>query len=191
MTGYGAREYLRAMERCTIRPVDPSEVRSLAELGRRTFVAAFASGNAPDDLAAYVERAFGIERIAAELASPDSHFFFAEVGGELAGYLKINTGDAQTERIDGETLEVERIYVDSRRQGRGVGKALLDFSLEEARRRRCDTVWLGVWENNAGAIAFYDRQGFAPFGRHDFVIGTDIQTDILMRRALEPPLPVR
>ena len=172
------------MSSYAIRPVDPSEVQSLAELGRRTFVATFASGNAPDDLAAYVERAFGIERLSAELAASDSRFFFAEVGEELAGYLKINTGDAQTDRIDGKTLEVERIYVDTGQQGRGVGKALLDFALEEAHRQGCDAVWLGVWENNAKAIAFYDRQGFAPFGKHDFVIGTDVQTDILMRRAL-------
>lgn len=176
------------MGSCTIRPVDRSEVQSLAELGRRTFVATFASGNAPDNLTAYVERAFGIDRMATELAAPDCHFFFAEVEGELAGYLKINTGDAQTERIDGETLEVERIYVDQRQQGRGVGKALLDFSLEEGRRRGCDAIWLGVWENNAKAIAFYDRQGFVPFGKHDFVIGTDVQTDVLMRRPLRSPL---
>jgi len=172
------------MGNCTIRPVDSSEVETLAELGRRTFVAAFASGNAPDDLVSYVERAFAIERMATELAAPDCHFFFAEVEGEVAGYLKINTGDAQTEQIDGETLEVERIYVDPRRQGGGVGKALLDFALEEARRRECGTIWLGVWENNAQAIAFYERQGFVPFGKHDFTLGTDVQTDILMRRAL-------
>ena len=184
MTACDAAEYPTAMENCTIRPVDPSEVEALAELARRTFAAAFASGNAPDDLAAYVERAFAVERMAAELAAPDSHFLFAEVEGELAGYLKINTGDAQTEQVDGETLEVERIYVDARQQGRGVGKALLDFSLEEARRRGCDTVWLGVWESNAKAIAFYERQDFVPFGKHDFTVGTDVQTDILMRCAL-------
>lgn len=172
------------MASCTIRPVQSSEAQTLAELGRRTFVATFASGNAPDDLAAYVERAFGMEQVCTELGTRGSQFFFAEFEDQIAGYLKVNTHDAQTEKIDGETLEIERIYVDLEQQGKGVGKALLDYSLEEARRRKCDAVWLGVWEDNTKALTFYERQGFVPFGNHNFVLGNDVQTDILMRYAL-------
>lgn len=169
------------MTSCRIRPVLPTEVEVLAQIGRRTFESTFAAGNAPDDLRDYVERAFGVERVSDELHRPGSRFFFAELDGEAVGYLKLNSGDAQTEPVAGATLEVERIYVDDNQQGRGVGKALLDFAFEVARRQGCDTIWLGVWENNPKAIRFYERQGFVAFGRHDFVIGTDTQTDILMR----------
>lgn len=172
------------MENCSIRPVLLDEAGTLAELARRTFVATFASDNDPDDLNSYLDRAFGIEQVSSELRKPHSWFFFAEVEGRPAGYLKINTGDAQTETVEGRTLEIERIYVDPEWQGHGVGKALLEFSMDEAKRRRSDAVWLGVWENNTKAISFYERQGFVPFGKHDFVIGNDVQTDILMRRNL-------
>lgn len=111
---------------CTIRPVGPPEVQALAELARQTFVTAVTRGNTPDDLAAYVGRAFSVERMAAELGASDFFFFFffffAEVEGDLAGYLKINTGEAQTEQVEVETLEVERIYMDSRQQGRASAK---------------------------------------------------------------------
>lgn len=172
------------MGNCSIRPVLLTEAGTLAELARRTFIATFASDNDPDDLEGYLDRAFGIEQMSSELRRPHSWFFFAEVAGKPAGYLKINTGDAQTERAEGKTLEIERIYVDAEWQGHGLGKALLEFSIDEAKRRRSDAVWLGVWENNAKAISFYEREGFVPFGRHDFVIGNDVQTDILMRCAL-------
>jgi diamine N-acetyltransferase len=57
--------------------------------------------------------------------------------------------------------------------------------LDYIQQQGCDTVWLGVWEHNPRAIAFYEKWGFEKFGAHDFLLGTDLQTDILMKKKLK------
>ena len=169
------------MSAIAILPVQPDEVPALAELGRRTFEQTFASANDPVDFAHYLDEAFSHDQLTGEFGETGSTFYFARVGTELAGYLKVNRGAAQTDSVPGRTLEIERIYVDERMQGTGVGKALFQFALGLARDAGDEAVWLGVWEKNPKAIEFYTRQGFAAFGEHVFTIGTDAQRDILMR----------
>lgn len=172
------------MTAISILPVQPEEVSILAAIGRRTFEQTFAAGNNPDDFAVYLDWAFSQEQLEQELKNPDSRFYFARIGDEIGGYLKTNTGDAQTEMVAGRTLEIERIYVDEAMQGTGVGKALFQHAVGQAEAMAADAVWLGVWEENPKAIEFYSRQGFTAFGEHEFTIGDDVQRDILMRRAL-------
>lgn len=164
-----------------IQPVQHDELEMLAEIGRKTFIETFADGNNPDDLTDYIRRAFSIDRLRAEMQNSGSSFYFAKTDNEIAGYLKLNVGIAQTENIEGHTLEIERIYVTARTQGAGIGKALFDFALDIAKQAQAEALWLGVWEANPKAIKFYERQGFIPFGEHEFRIGKDIQRDILMR----------
>lgn len=162
-------------------PVTAEHSDALASLARRTFEQAFASGNDPQDLAAYLDQAFTSAKMREEVSCADSQFYFAILDGTPAGYLKLNTGEAQTEQMPDSALEIERIYVDAAHHGTGVGKKLFDFAVEFAAQHGCDQVWLGVWEENPKAIAFYERQGFISFGKHEFTIGNDVQTDILMR----------
>jgi len=48
-------------------------------------------------------------------------------------------------------------------------------------------VWLGVWEHNPRAIAFYRKWGFEAVGEHVFVVGTDPQRDLVMTRSALAP----
>jgi len=175
---------MTAKETLSIEQVTVADAPWLADLAARSFAAAFAEQNDPDDLRAYIEEAFSRERIAHEIETDGSSFFVARIGGEPAGYLKLNRGEAQTERVEGDTLEIERIYVDEAWQGHGVGKALMDFALSRAREAGCEALWLGVWENNFRALEFYRRYGFEQFGEHHFQIGKDLQRDLLLRLPL-------
>jgi ribosomal protein S18 acetylase RimI-like enzyme len=168
-----------------IRPVGLADVDVLAELSRRTFIETFAAANTPEDMAAHIAKAYAADKLAAELKAPGSSFFFIELDDEPVGYLKVNAGSSQTDRVDGDTLEVERIYVAAEHQGRRLGKTLLEFAIDLAVRQGRDAVWLGVWEKNAKAMAFYERRGFVRFGAHDYVVGSDVQVDFLMRLALD------
>ncbi|KWV91217.1 GNAT family N-acetyltransferase [Erythrobacter sp. YT30] len=172
------------MAAISIQQVRPDELIDLAQIGRKTFEQAFGSGNDPLEFAAYLEEAFDPEQLSRELSNPETRFFFAKVDDKIVGYLKTNHGDAQTERIEGQTLEIERIYVDAHAHGSGVGKALFNHAKEEAKACGKDAIWLGVWEENPKAIEFYSRQGFRVFGEHEFRIGNDVQRDILMRLEL-------
>jgi len=81
-------------------------------------------------------------------------------------------------------IELLRFYVDPAWQGRGVAQSLMDAVVAEATTRGAKTVWLGVWERNPRAIAFYAKSGFRDAGSQPFVLGTDRQTDRIMVRAI-------
>ena len=98
------------------------------------------------------------------------------------GYLKLNTKTAQTDQVLDSSLEIERIYLTEEAQGKGIGKLLMDFSIAEAKRRNLLCLWLGVWEKNEKAIAFYKSYGFEVFADHPFKLGDDSQKDLLMKR---------
>ncbi|GGH06305.1 GNAT family N-acetyltransferase [Mucilaginibacter phyllosphaerae] len=167
-----------------ISKVNVKDAATLLELSRTTFFDAFLHQNNPADMEAYAAAAFTLPKIQLELNNPDSEFYFALVGGAVAGYLKLNYNAAQTELKDAHAVEVERIYVLNSFQGQQVGKQLMEFAMQQATSRQLKYIWLGVWEHNTKAIGFYKIKGFGPFGSHNFMLGSDEQTDILMKKEL-------
>ncbi|AYL95881.1 GNAT family N-acetyltransferase [Mucilaginibacter celer] len=171
-------------ENIIIKKLTLVDAETLLAFSRDTFFDFFAAANKPEDMEAYASTAFTLSKIEAELNNPDSCFFFAMLNDEIAGYLKLNYRSAQTEFRDPASLEVERIYVSRQHHGKKIGHRLLDFALNEASGQNLQYVWLGVWEHNQKAIGFYTRHGFEPFGSHEFLLGTDRQTDLLMKKSL-------
>ena len=168
----------------TIEPVGPAAADVVSELGRTTFAETFARDNDPADLARYLAESFDPAVLRRELTDPASQYILMRVGGEPAGYLKLNFAPAHTEPDLPGTLEVQRIYILAKYQGLGLGRRLMDYAEAVARAHGLTALWLGVWEKNHNAITFYGRLGFVPFGSHVFTVGTDDQTDILMKREL-------
>jgi ribosomal protein S18 acetylase RimI-like enzyme len=166
----------------TIQQATITDADTLLALSRKTFFHFFAHLNDPANMEAYASKAFTQQKIEAELSNPNSHFYFAMFEGQIAGYLKLNFGPAQTELQDDQTLEVERIYVLAQYHGKKIGHQLLDLALQTARDKQFKFVWLGVWEHNLKAISFYEKHGFQLFGSHDFMLGSDQQTDLLMKK---------
>ncbi|MBA3712169.1 MAG: GNAT family N-acetyltransferase [Pyrinomonadaceae bacterium] len=168
----------------TIRRANSDDADLLAELGARTFFETFAADNTPEDMAAYLASSFSPAHQAAELADALSTFLIAEIGGVAAGYARLHAGDA-LEGVEGEKpIELVRLYVSKEWLGRGVGEALMRACIDEARRAGHQTLWLGVWERNGRAQAFYRKWDFREVGEHVFQLGADWQTDILMEREL-------
>ncbi len=168
----------------SIRPVNKPDLDKLREIGKATFIEAFADDNTASDMANYLEEKFSQEQLTAEWSHPESLFYFAEAEGQVAGYLKVNWREAQTEQLLENALEIERIYVLSEYYGKGVGKALFNKAYAIAKEKMMDAIWLGVWEKNARAVAFYRKNGFVKFGAHPFYLGDEKQTDILMKLEL-------
>ena len=162
----------------------PEDAGMLADLALRTFNDAFAGHplNRPEDMAAYTAAAFAPARVRAELADPAVEYLVAEVGGEPAGYAQLRYGPAEPGVTADRPAELGRLYVEQRVLGRGVGPALMTAALAAAARRGCDVLWLGVWEHNPRAQAFYRKWGFGVVGSHTFLLGSDPQTDLLMQR---------
>lgn len=169
------------IRQCTI-----SDFEDLLDLAIQTFDDAFRAANTAANFEAYVDQAFNRDKFAAELAHPHSAFYFIFADGRLAGYMKLNVLDAQTDlQDDGDAFEIERIYVKKEYQGRGYGKAMLEYALELARQAGKKYAWLGVWEKNKNAIRFYQRLGFHQAGTHGFLLGDDHQTDYIMKKMLD------
>lgn len=169
----------------TLRKLTPADVEQLLEISRRTFFDTFYQVNKPEDMEAYASNVFTVEKLSDELNDPNSEFYFALLGNQIAGYLKINFRSAQTELQDPQALEIERIYVLANQQGKNIGGQLMQFAINRAIDSDLSYVWLGVWDQNHKAIRFYQRHGFEVFSSHEFVLGSDKQTDLLLKRKVK------
>lgn len=159
-----------------------ADADELASFGAHAFASAFGPDNTPENMAQYLEGAFSASFIKSQLADPACLFLLAEIGDHLVGYAMLRQGPVP-EPADGENpVELVRIYADPSRIGTGIGSALMSAAIQAAAAGGHRTVWLGVWEHNQRAIAFYRRWGFVKVGEKTFVLGTDPQTDHVMVR---------
>ena len=161
-----------------------ADASALAELAARTFREAFAADNRPEDMALHLTRSYGISQQAVELADPDISTLLVEVDTELAGFAQLRAGGAPS-CVTGEApIELWRFYVAQAWHGRGIAQALMRRVESEAYARGAHTLWLGVWERNPRARAFYQKTGFTDVGSHVFMVGEDPQTDRILARPL-------
>lgn len=163
-----------------IRAATPADAAVLADLARRTFYDTFAAANDPGDMALYLEGAYGVDQQTRELADRDITTLLVEEGGVAIAYAQLR-GDHVPECVTGpDPIELWRFYLDRPFHGRGVAQMLMDRVKVVARERGAKTLWLGVWERNDRARAFYLKCGFADAGQHIFLFGTDPQIDRVM-----------
>ena len=164
--------------------IDERHLKSLRNIAIRTFGETFAATNSEENINAYYARCFNEETLRRELRNPEAQWFFLEYNGELAGYLKVNTGRAQTELQEEDGFELERIYVLKAFQGTGVGAALMEHAIRLGKEMGKRYLWLGVYEENYRALRFYERYGLQEFDDHVFMMGKQPQRDILLRMEL-------
>lgn len=172
------------MENITIEKLTPNDVAALQEIGRKTFAETFADSNSKENMSKYLEEGFSVDKLTGELSESASQFYFAVLDKAIIGYLKLNSGNSQTEMLDKRALEIERIYVLADYHGKKVGQLLYDKAMQVATELNAAYVWLGVWEKNPRAIRFYEKNGFVAFDKHIFKLGDEVQTDIMMKKAL-------
>ena len=164
-----------------IRKCEKKDLTQLCAFALKTFKDTFEKDNDPKDFNAYIEKAITEEKLGQEMAYEGSSFYFLELDGRVIGYIKLNFAPFQSDINDPKSLELERAYVDMKFHGLGYGKMLFDFIVAQANSHKIEYIWLGVWERNAKAIAFYEQLGFYKFAEHPFKLGTAKQKDHLMR----------
>jgi len=164
-----------------LRKATLSDLPELLALARTSFLQAFTVGNKPENVQAYLAEAFTEDKLTKEIQEPASTFIVASLGGKLVGYTKLNLAAAQADVQDPTSVEVARLYTLEEVWGKGIGQLLLDAGINFARQEGKTWLWLGVWEHNARAIRFYEKNGLRIFGSHPFPFGDEIQTDWLMR----------
>lgn len=163
------------MDNITITPVSVEDYKIVQLISRETFYDTFASSNSEEDMQKYISESFNDNKIKEELSNKESQFFIAWEDSLPIGYLKINSGNAQTELQDPLSIEIERIYVKATHHGKRVGQLLYDKALEIARQTNKHSIWLGVWEENPRAIRFYTKNGFVAFDKHSYLERMDLE----------------
>lgn len=169
----------------TIRAASRQDAAALAAFAERTFRAAFAAQNTPEDMDRHCARSYGETQQAREIADSAMETLVAESAGRLLAYAQLRWGHAPECVAATTPVEIQRFYVDPERHGKGLARELMACVLSRARAGGADAVWLGVWEHNPRAIAFYGKFGFVPAGEHVFALGSDLQRDLVLTRQVD------
>ncbi|HEY8971745.1 MAG TPA: GNAT family N-acetyltransferase [Puia sp.] len=167
-----------------IRQATVEDAAMIADMSRKTFYDSFAHQNTPEDIALYMDKQFTRESLIAEVGAPGNTFLVAWLDGQPVGYVRLLEHAPPPGMGEGPAIEIVRLYAEQSVIGKGIGRALMQSSIDLARGKGIHWIWLGVWEHNHRAIAFYTKWGFEKFGDHPFILGTDKQTDWWMKRKL-------
>jgi ribosomal protein S18 acetylase RimI-like enzyme len=167
-----------------IRVAFDGDAETLAHLSYRTFSETFAHLNSEENMKEYLSTQCTKEVLARELNDTASTFLLAYYHEEAVGFAKLRRNNVPDEIVEPNAIEIHRLYVIHSMIGKKIGKYLIEKCIELARLENFTAVWLGVWERNDRAIAFYKRFGFEICGTHIFMVGQDAQTDLLMKKII-------
>jgi ribosomal protein S18 acetylase RimI-like enzyme len=171
--------------RVVVRRATTADAALLADLAARTFYDTFADSNTPEDMERFLSSTYSEEIQRKEIEDPSLTTLLVESDGAPAGFAQIKAGKTPACVKGSSPIEIKRFYVDKAFHGRGVAQELMGEAEEVGRAAGAKTIWLGVWEHNDRAIAFYRKIGFVPVGSQPFLVGTDLQTDLVLERPLQ------
>jgi len=170
------------MPQALIRRAKPDDAETVSSLGARTFTETFGHLYPPQDLAAFLALAYGLERTRRDLADPDQAIWLVIDNAEPIGYFHVGPCGLPHPEVTEAAGELKRIYLVRGRQGENLGAVMAQTAfdwLDEAGR---SDIWLGVWSQNLGAQRFYERRGFEKVGEYDFPVGETLDHEFIMRR---------
>lgn len=172
-----------------IRKATVGDASRLTRFAAGIFRETFGPDNRASDLEAYMSEAFTVERQASEIEDAGNAIFIAETGeaagSEITGYAHLAWSEPPPDIAGPVPVELKRFYIARVCHGLGLAQQLMERVLSEARAIGARTIWLGVWEHNPRAIAFYGKFGFQRVGEHTFMLGSDPQIDWLLARGLD------
>jgi len=168
----------------SVRTATAADAGLIADLSRQTFYDTFSSFNTKEDMELFMSEQFTRDQLEQQVCNDPGMFSILYDGQTPAGYYRLSIQNAPPELGNISALEIARIYIVKQWQGRGAGDLLMRTIHSFAAEHQFAVVWLGVWEKNEPAIRFYKKWGFEKFGEHDFLLGTDVQCDWLMKKEL-------
>jgi ribosomal protein S18 acetylase RimI-like enzyme len=169
------------LQQITLHDASSEQAAQLAEFGARTFYESFAADNRPEDMRRHIETAWSPDKQLAEIRDPDIDTLILMDGlSRWLGFAQLRAGKLSDGVPPEGSIELWRFYIDKPWHGRGLAHELMAGAKQRARRRGASSMWLGVWERNERAKAFYGKHGFRKVGSQVFVVGADPQTDHVM-----------
>jgi diamine N-acetyltransferase len=162
--------------------IDDAEL--IADISRKTFYETFGYVNTKENMDKFMNEQFSREKLIKEVHESGNIYLLAFDGEIPVGYILMHEGVRRPEFGDKDAMEIVRIYSINTYIGTGVGTQLMRQAIFVAKEMKKEIIWLGVWEKNPRAIAFYTKWGFEKFAEHDFILGNDVQRDWLLKKTL-------
>jgi diamine N-acetyltransferase len=157
---------------------------ALAELGRQTFVETFAHLYKEEDLASFLAEHHNEEVWRRQIESGEQAVRLVEDSDRAVAYARLTPLELPAEPA-GPAIELSQFYVLKPWQGQGIAQQLMDWVLDEARRRAAREIFLSVWSENHRAQAFYRRYGFSFVKPYAFMVGEQADEDEIWRLSLD------
>ncbi|CUA87352.1 GNAT family N-acetyltransferase [Pseudidiomarina woesei] len=184
------KNYLRSADAQALRKDSVAHIRTateddaerLAALAQQTFIEAFGEANSTENMNAYCASHFSPTLQLAEINDQQGLTLIATHEGHLIGFVQLRFGSSPASVPATSPAEIQRLYVLANWHGRGVAHDLMRTALQRIEQAHHDMVWLGVWEHNPRAIAFYKKYQFSEVGEQVFQLGDDAQRDVIMAR---------
>lgn len=186
LSGFEKNKYNKKRENMKeeIEEIKKDNVSELRKIAEKTFYDTFKDSYTDENFKKFFKENYNETKLLSEIVHHQSFHYFYKVDDEIAGYLKLNINETQTEPKGDQYLEIQRIYFDKDYQGGGRGSQFIQLAIDKAREYNKSKIWLGVWENNLSAIDFYKKQGFEITGHHDFINGNVIDMDLIMEKEI-------
>ena len=172
------------MQEFLIRFATIDDAELIADLSRRTFQETFGYVNTRENMDKFMNEQFTREDLIKEVTEPGNTFLLAFDDDTPVGYARMREGKKFPEFENKDSIEIARIYSVNSYLGTGVGQQLMRQCVFIAKELKKEIIWLGVWEKNPRAIAFYTKWGFEKFSEQDFLLGDDLQKDSLLMKKL-------
>jgi ribosomal protein S18 acetylase RimI-like enzyme len=168
-----------------VRDAIEEDVAEICQIGTRAFIQEFGHSAEPHDIQTYLEGAYSESAILSDLNDTNKHTLVATIGNTVIGFTMLNRSSSEPciEHLSS-TVELQRLYVSPDFQGIGAGKLLAQRLETIAKETGYNHIWLGVWEENHRACTVYKRLGFEKIGKHDFAVGSNIQSDWILFKEL-------
>jgi len=167
-----------------IRPAAFTDMPVLRDLAIETQISTFGEANTHENMAEFIALNYNLPQLQKEWAEPGSIYTMAWEGDQAAGFYRLRLSEEVNHLLGKNSIELQRLYVTKAFQGKKVGALMMQHTIEYARNKGFEWLWLGVWERNIKAQHFYTKWGFARFSQHTFYMGQDAQTDWLLKLKL-------
>ncbi|MBC3876021.1 GNAT family N-acetyltransferase [Undibacterium flavidum] len=166
------------------RRADSNDAAALAALAEQTFIDTYAAQNDPEQIRVHCARNFGLEQQGAEIVDPDYAVILAYCDQDLVGFAQVVNKPAPESINTNNAVALYRYYVSQAWHGKGIALPLLAEAEKAARTFGADYLWLGMWEHNARALAYYQKVGFQHVGWMDYEFGGVLERDYVLLKRL-------
>lgn len=167
-----------------IREAALQDIPAMRQVAISSYADTFAASNSKENMEAFFEEAYNLEKLEEELQEQNSRLLLALEGDAQVGFLRLRESGEVVNLLGQNTIELQRLYVLTSAQGKSVGRLLMETAIAYARQKKYEWIWLGVWEKNIRAQRFYENWGFEKFSEHTFWMGDDPQIDWLLKKKL-------